>query len=86
MRKTEPRAGAHGAGVASRTRSAADHLERRSDPAGGCSCWIGFRPPGPTEEPLGIAILVNGYWKKDKPPVLANNHGPAMLKQVAAAI
>jgi len=31
---------------------------------------------------LGIAILVNGYWDKDDPAVLADNHGPSMLKQI----
>lgn len=53
---------------------------------GGCSCWIGFTPPGPDREPLGIAILVNGYWDKDGPAVIADNHGPALLKQIASAI
>ncbi len=53
---------------------------------GGCSCWIGFTPPGPQQEPLGIAILVNGYWNKDGPAVIADNHGPAMLRQISAAI
>jgi CubicO group peptidase (beta-lactamase class C family) len=53
---------------------------------GGCSCWIGFTPPGPTQEPLGIAILVNGYWNKNDPAVLADNHGPALLKQISDAI
>ncbi len=53
--------------------------------AGGCSCWIGLTASGPTQEPLGIAILVNGYWNKDDPPVLADNHGPSTLKQISAA-
>jgi hypothetical protein len=53
---------------------------------GGCSSWIGSTPPGPTQEPLGIAILVNGYWNKTKPELLADNHGPAMLKEISAAI
>ncbi len=44
------------------------------------------RAPGPTQEPLGIAILVNGDWRKDDPGVIADNHGPAMLKQISAAI
>ncbi|ETW21785.1 hypothetical protein MGAST_23875 [Mycobacterium gastri 'Wayne'] len=42
-----------------------------------------FRSPG--QEPLGIAILVNGYWNKDKPAVLADNHGPAIIKEISAA-
>jgi beta-lactamase class C len=54
--------------------------------AGGCSSWIGFTPPGPLQEPLGIAILVNGYWDRDGPAVIADNHGPAILKQISAAI
>lgn len=53
---------------------------------GGCASWIGFTPPGPSQQPLGIAILVNGYWNKDKPAVLPDNHGPAMLKEIAAAL
>ncbi|ORB83323.1 hypothetical protein B1987_05190 [Mycobacterium kansasii] len=53
--------------------------------AGGCSCWIGITPGGPGQEPLGIAILVNGYWNKDKPAVLADNHGPAILREISAA-
>jgi CubicO group peptidase (beta-lactamase class C family) len=53
---------------------------------GGCSCWIGFTPPAHSQEPLGIAILVNGYWDKDDPPVLADNHGPSILRQISAAI
>lgn len=52
---------------------------------GGCSSWIGFTPPGPTQEPLGIAILVNGYWNKTKPEVLADAYGRSMLKEIAAA-
>jgi hypothetical protein len=35
---------------------------------------------------LGVAILVNGYWRKDDPGVIADNHGPAMLRQISAAI
>jgi CubicO group peptidase (beta-lactamase class C family) len=42
--------------------------------------------PGPTQEPLGIAVLVNGFWNKDKSAVLADNHGHSMLKQISAAI
>jgi len=53
---------------------------------GGCSSWIGFTPPGPNQEPLGIAILVNGFWNKDKPEALTDGHGHAMLKQISAAI
>jgi hypothetical protein len=53
---------------------------------GGCSSWIGFTPGGPTQEPLGIAVLVNGFWNRDKPAVLADNHGHSMLKQISAAI
>jgi CubicO group peptidase (beta-lactamase class C family) len=53
---------------------------------GGCSCWIGMTPASPTQEPLGIAILVNGYWNKTEPNVLADSHGSAMLKQISAAI
>jgi CubicO group peptidase (beta-lactamase class C family) len=53
---------------------------------GGCSCWIGITPAGPNQEPLGIAILANGFWDKNDPQVLADGHGQAMLKQIAAAI
>ncbi|KZS76292.1 hypothetical protein A4G26_21950 [Mycobacterium kansasii] len=53
--------------------------------AGGCSCWIGITPAGPGNEPMGIAILVNGFWNKDKPAVLADNHGPAIIKEISAA-
>jgi beta-lactamase class C len=53
---------------------------------GGCSCWIGFTPPGPGQQPLGIAILVNGYWDKGEPAVIADNHGPALLRQISAAV
>jgi beta-lactamase class C len=52
---------------------------------GGCSCWIGFTPPGPDQEPLGIAVLVNGYWDKREPAVLADSHGPELLRQISAA-
>lgn len=52
----------------------------------GCSCWIGFTPGGPAQEPLGIAVLLNGYWNKDKPAIVADNHGAAMLKQIAESI
>lgn len=52
----------------------------------GCSCWVGFTPAGPAQEPLGIAVLLNGYWNKDKPAIVADNHGAAMLKQILAAI
>jgi beta-lactamase class C len=53
---------------------------------GGCSCWIGMTPSGATQQQLGIAILVNGYWNKTQPNVLADPHGSSMLKQIAAAI
>jgi CubicO group peptidase (beta-lactamase class C family) len=53
---------------------------------GGCSSWIGFTPGGPTQEPFGIAVVVNGFWNRDKPAVLADNHGHSMLKQISAAI
>jgi hypothetical protein len=53
---------------------------------GGCSSWIGFTAPGPTQEPLGIAVLVNGYWNKTKPEVLADTYGRSMLKEISAAI
>jgi hypothetical protein len=52
----------------------------------GCSCWVGFTPSGPGQEPLGIAILVNGFWNNDNPAILADNHGPSMLKEISAAI
>ncbi|MCV7101597.1 serine hydrolase domain-containing protein, partial [Mycobacterium palustre] len=52
---------------------------------GGCSCWIGFTPEGPDQEPLGVAILANGYWDKDEPAVLADAHGPELLRQISAA-
>jgi hypothetical protein len=42
-------------------------------------------PAGPAQEPLGIAVLVNGYWNKDDPKVLADAYGQAMLKQISAA-
>jgi hypothetical protein len=41
---------------------------------------------GPNEEPLGIAILVNGYWTKTEPNIVADSYGMAMLKQISAAI
>jgi beta-lactamase class C len=53
---------------------------------GGCSCWIGMTMGGPAEEPLGIAILLNGYWAKTKPNIIADTYGMAMLKQISAAI
>ncbi|MDT5279458.1 MAG: hypothetical protein QOJ20_653 [Mycobacterium sp.] len=52
---------------------------------GGCSCWIGMTPAGPAQQPLGIAVLVNGYWNKDDPKVLADAYGRAMLKQISDA-
>jgi CubicO group peptidase (beta-lactamase class C family) len=55
-------------------------------PEGGCSCWIGFTHAGPNQEPLGIAILANGFWDKNDPQVLADTYGQAMLKQIAAAV
>ncbi|WP_188112937.1 serine hydrolase domain-containing protein [Mycobacterium simiae] len=54
--------------------------------AGGCSCWIGITPAGPNQEPLGIAVLVNGFWNRDKPAVVADSHGPAILKEISATI
>jgi beta-lactamase class C len=53
---------------------------------GGCSCWIGMTPASPTQEPLGIAILVNGYWNKNEPKVLADTYGQSILKQISAAM
>jgi CubicO group peptidase (beta-lactamase class C family) len=53
---------------------------------GGCSSWVGFTPPGPTQEPLGIAILINGYWNNEEPEILADSYGASMLKQISAAI
>jgi beta-lactamase class C len=55
-------------------------------PLGGCSCWIGMTMPGPTQEPLGVAVLVNGYWQKGKPNIVADDAGFAMLRQISAAI
>jgi CubicO group peptidase (beta-lactamase class C family) len=52
---------------------------------GGCSCWIGMTPAGPAQEPLGISVLVNGYWNRDDPKVLADAYGRAMLTQISAA-
>jgi 20S proteasome alpha/beta subunit len=43
-------------------------------------------PASPTQEPLGVAILVNGYWNKNKPHVMADSYGSSMLKQISAAI
>jgi hypothetical protein len=42
-------------------------------------------PPDPPRA-LGIAILVNGYWTKEKPAILADGPGHKMLKEIAAAI
>jgi hypothetical protein len=53
---------------------------------GGCSCRIGMTMGGPAEEPLGIAILLNGYWVKTKPNIIADTYGEAMLRQISAAI
>lgn len=55
-------------------------------PVGGCSCWIGMTAASPTQQPLGIAILANGFWNKNDPQVLADGHGQAMLKQISAAL
>lgn len=52
---------------------------------GGCSCWIGMTPADPAQEPLGISVLVNGYWNRDDPKVLADAYGRAMLTQISAA-
>lgn len=40
----------------------------------------------PTQEPLGIAILLNGYWVKDQPNIIADSYGFAMLEQISNAI
>jgi hypothetical protein len=68
--------------VANRSLPAAHHLEGRPDISG----WLLLldRDHSPRTHPgaLGIAILVNGYWDKDDPAVLADNHGPSMLKQI----
>lgn len=53
---------------------------------GGCSSRIGFTPPGPAQEPLGIAILVNGNWNKTKPEVPADTYGRSMLNEISAGI
>jgi hypothetical protein len=53
---------------------------------GGCSCWIGMTMGGPNGEPLGIAVLANGYWTKGQPNIIADNAGIAMLKEISAAI
>ncbi|MGH3596176.1 MAG: serine hydrolase domain-containing protein, partial [Mycobacterium sp.] len=53
---------------------------------GGCSCWIGMTMASPTQEPLGIAVLLNGYWNKGQPNVIADNAGMQMLKEISAAI
>jgi beta-lactamase class C len=53
---------------------------------GGCSCWIGMIPAGANQEPLGIAILANGFWTRSDPRVIADGHGQAMLKQISSAI
>jgi CubicO group peptidase (beta-lactamase class C family) len=53
---------------------------------GGCSCWIGMTMPGPTQQPLGIAVLLNGYWQKGQPNIVADDAGFAMLRQISAAI
>jgi hypothetical protein len=33
---------------------------------------------------LGIAILVNGYWNKTEPEVLADTYRRSMLKEISA--
>jgi CubicO group peptidase (beta-lactamase class C family) len=53
---------------------------------GGCSCWIGMTMASPTQQPLGIAVLVNTYWNKGQPNLIADNAGMAMLKEISAAI
>lgn len=52
---------------------------------GGCSCWIGMTMASPTQQPLGIAVLVNTYWNKGQPNLIADNAGLAMLKEISAA-
>jgi hypothetical protein len=39
-----------------------------------------------TQEPLGIAVLLNGYWNKTQPNLVADNAGVAMLSEISAAI
>jgi hypothetical protein len=39
----------------------------------------------PASPAQGIAVLVNGYWNRDDPKVLADAYGQAMLKQISAA-
>jgi hypothetical protein len=53
---------------------------------GGCSCWIGMTMGGAGEEPLGIAVLLNSYWTKGQPNIIADNAGLAMLQEISAAI
>lgn len=53
---------------------------------GGCSCWVGMTMASPTQEPLGIAILLNGYWAKNQPNIIADTYGFAMLEQISNAI
>jgi hypothetical protein len=40
----------------------------------------------PTQEPLGIAILVNGYFDTQRGKVLPDAYGFSMLEQIAAAV
>lgn len=53
---------------------------------GGCSCWIGMTMAAPDQEPLGIAVLLNSYWNKGQPNIIADYAGMAMLKEISAAI
>jgi beta-lactamase class C len=41
---------------------------------------------GAGEEPLGIAVLLNSYWTKGQPNIIADNAGLAMLQEISAAI
>ena len=39
-----------------------------------------------TQEPLGIAVLLNGCWNKTQPNLVADNARVAMLSEISAAI
>ena len=39
-----------------------------------------------TQEPLGIAVLLNGYWNKTQPNLVTDNARVAMLSEISVAI
>jgi hypothetical protein len=68
------------------TRHAADIWRNGLTSLGGRSCWVGMTMASATQEPLGIAVLLNGCWNKTQPNLVADNARVAMLSEISAAI